>query len=157
MLTIRFFLLLILAIGWVSLQAQDIKKWTDENGKVHYGDIIGYSQKVEILEVNDPVPEVTEGEKLMRLKNDLYFEELEIKRKEKLLDYRQALVKKQKQQRKDKNKAEKKLDSDRRACIKAKLKIEDIKDDLREGYSTKRGVQLEKKRRQQQRRVDAYC
>ncbi len=32
----------------------------------------------------------------MRLKNDLYFEELEIKRKEKLLDYRQALVKKQK-------------------------------------------------------------
>ncbi len=157
MLTIRYFLLLILAISWVSLQAEDIKKWTDENGKVHYGDIIGHSQKVEILEVSDPVPEVTEGEKLMRLKNDLYFEKLEIKRKEKLLDYRQALVKKQKQQRKDKNKAEKKLHSDRRACIKAKLKIEDIKDDLREGYSTKRGVQLEKKRRQQQRRVDVYC
>ncbi len=157
MLTLRFFLLMILATGWVSLQAEDIKKWTDENGKVHYGDIIGHSQKVEILEINDPAPEVTEGEKLMRLKNDLYYEELDIKRKEQQLAYKQAMAKKQKQQHKDEKKAEKKLNSDRRACIKAKLKIEDIKDDLREGYSTKRGVQLEKKRRQQQRRVDAYC
>ncbi len=157
MLTIRLFLLLIVALGSVTSQAANIKKWTDQNGKVHYGDIVGYSQQVEVLETDDSVPEVTEGETLMRLKNELYFQEQYLKRKEQRLANQQAIIKKQKKQKKSANKRQKKLNSDQRACIKAKLKTEDIEDDLREGYSTKKGIQLEKKRKQQKRRVDAYC
>jgi hypothetical protein len=140
-----------------SILAADIKKWTDQNGKVHYGDIVGYSQQVEVLEVDNSVPEVTEGETLMRLKNDLYFQEQYLKRKEQRLAKKQANINTLKKRGKAKRKHQKNLDSDRRACIKAKLKIEDIEDDLRDGYSTKRGIQLEKKRRQQKRRVNAYC
>ncbi|MEE9424859.1 MAG: DUF4124 domain-containing protein [Methylococcales bacterium] len=156
MLSIRIFILLVTLCS-ASIQAANVKKWTDQNGKVHYGDIVGYSQQVEVLETNDSVPEITEGEALMRLKNDLYFQEQDLKRKEQRLAKKQAMVNQRKKQEKTANKREKKLNSDRRACIKAKLKIEDIEDDLREGYSTKRGIQLEKKRRQQKRRVNAYC
>jgi hypothetical protein len=154
---IRISLLLILVLGSVSTQAVDIKKWTDQHGKVHYGDIVGYSQQVKILETDDSVPEITEGETLMRLKNDLYFQKQYLKRKEQRLAKKQANINKLKKREKAKRKHQKNLDSDRRACIKAKLKIEDIEDDLRDGYSTKKGIQLEKKRRQQKRRVNAYC
>ena len=140
-----------------SLQAAEVKKWTDENGKVHYGDIAVRTRDVEILEVDDPAPEVTEGEKLMRMKNDLYFEQLELKRQQQRLARMRAATKKREQALKEAKQQEKKLDSNRRTCIKAKLKIEDIKDDLREGYTTSQGVQLEKKLRRQQRRVDVYC
>ncbi len=156
---IKFALLLILILGCSFLNAADVKKWTDNKGKIHYGDMIGHAQEAEVLEINDPVPEVTEGEKLMRIKNDLYFEELELKRKHKRLDQVQALAEKKNKKRKAILDQEQTLvlDYDRRACIKAKLKIKDIEDDLRDGYSAKRGMQLDKKRRQQQRRVDVYC
>jgi Fic family protein len=87
----------------------------------------------------------------------LYFQKQYLKLKEKRLDKKQANINKLKKREKAKRKHQKNLDSDRRACIKAKLKIEDIEDDLRDGYSTKKGIQLEKKRRQQKRRVNAYC
>ncbi|MEE9413372.1 MAG: DUF4124 domain-containing protein [Methylococcales bacterium] len=141
----------------MTAQTADIKKWTDDNGAVHYGDIVGNSQQVEIIEVDESFPEMTEGEALMRLKNDLYFQEQDLKQKERQLAYQRALVNKQKKQAKAEKKRQKRLNSDRRACIKAKLKIEDIEDDLREGYSTKKGIQLEKKRRQQKRQISAYC
>ncbi len=153
----HFVLLIIMCVAMSYLHASDIKKWTDKNGKVHYGDIIGDSHKAEILDINDPAPEITEGEQLMRMKNDLYYEELELKRREKRLSAIEAAEKRQHKKQKETNKVEKTLARNRRACIKAQLKIEDIKDDLRNGYTTKRGIQLENKRRKQQRRVDAYC
>jgi hypothetical protein len=153
----RLFLLIILASLWMTVNAVEVKKWVDQNGKIHYGDIAGKAQQVEVIDVNDPVPEVTEGETLMRLKNELYFEQQALKRQKKQLAQRKVAIKKNKQQQKAAKKLQKKQDFNRRACIKARLKIEDIEDDLREGYSTKKGIQLEKKRKQQKRRVDAYC
>lgn len=157
MLLRKLLLPLILMLEGSSVLAADIKKWTDQNGKVHYGDIVGYSQKVEVLDIDNSIPEITEGEALMRLKNDLYFQAQYLKRKEQRLAKKNAIATKRKKQEKSANKREKKLNSDRRACIKARLKIEDIEDDLRQGYTTKKGIQLEKKRRQQKRRVNAYC
>ncbi len=156
MLSIRF-VTLIIALSSVTSHSADIKKWTDHNGKVHYGDIVGYSQQVEVLEVDNSIPEVTEGEALMRLKNDLYFQEQDLKRKQRQLANQQAITNKLNKQEKTEQKRQKRLNTDRRACIKAKLKIEDIEDDLRQGYSSKKGIQLEKKRRQQKRKIDAYC
>ncbi len=153
----RLMFLFILILCCASLQSEEVKKWTDKNGKVHYGDIIGHAQKAEVLEINDPAPEVTEGEQLMRMKNDLYFEKLELKREQRRLANIKKLSKKQRQQRQQAIREQKHRDSDRRACTKARLKIEDIKDDLRDGYSTSKGVQLEKKLKRQRRRVDVYC
>ena len=92
----------------MTAQTADIKKWTDDNGAVHYGDIVGNSQQVEIIEVDESFPEMTEGEALMRLKNDLYFQEQDLKQKERQLAYQRALVNKQKKQAKAEKKTSKK-------------------------------------------------
>ncbi|MCH9697691.1 MAG: hypothetical protein K0U68_06280 [Gammaproteobacteria bacterium] len=134
-----------------------IKKWVDKDGTIHYGDIAQHSRDVHILDIKDPAPEITKGEKLMRMKNDLYFKQLEIQRQENQLKQAASKQDQLKRLRKQRQSLELALDRDRKACLKAKLKLADVEDDLRGGYTRGQGIRLEQNRRKLQRRIDAYC
>ena len=66
---VRALYLLILIVTLVSLpvlQAADIYKWTDEQGRVHYGDRPEGEHVVQISTTSGPAPDPTQGQRLQQ-------------------------------------------------------------------------------------------
>ncbi len=88
--------LLILIVTVVTLpvlQAADIYKWTDEQGRVHYGDRPEGKQVVQISTTSGPAPDPTQGQRLQQQRQLLdVFEEDRQKLKQARTDEKAARV-----------------------------------------------------------------
>ena len=99
--------LLILLLASISF-SDEVYKWVDENGKVHYGDKIpeAYKQQTEQLDVEINVVGQDES---TRNKNDAYVYELERKEAQKKALERQAEYRRQRNVAKSKSRSRKPL------------------------------------------------
>ncbi len=135
----KFSSILLLAVPLIPFAAE-ISKWTDTNGKVHYGQIPPSHTRVTKIDVKSIPPQITEGEHQMRRANSQYFEDLHQKKEMARMERKKHAQWEKKRLASLERKSADREQAKQSRCDYHEKKIAYYEGKLRQGYGSRQGA-----------------